>query len=66
MVLGIRWLRTLGEIYWNFQDMIMKFQIRDQHICVKGIQEKKLQVVEKPLVGKNSSQTIQFCLLQVS
>ena len=54
MVLGMQWLRTLGEISWNFQETIMKFEIKGQNLCLKGVSEKRLQVIEKPMEGKEN------------
>ena len=52
MVLGVQWLRTLGEISWNFQEMVMRFQVDGQQFCLKGVLEKKLQVIGGPIKDK--------------
>lgn len=66
MVLGIQWLRKLGEIHWDFHNMIMKFEVEGQHVCLKGITNNtRVQVVEE-LSQKASCAAIQFCLMQVT
>lgn len=64
MVLGIQWLRILGDISWNFQDMTMQFRIKEQHFCLKGVADEKLQVVERALNHNLATQSIHLCLLQ--
>ena len=37
MVLGVRWLRTLGPILWDFDDMCLAFWRRDRRVLWHGL-----------------------------
>lgn len=64
-VLGIQWLRQLGEVYWDFQTMTMRFDMDGQTVCLKGITHNtRVQEVEE-FSPKHACDTIQLCLLQV-
>ena len=65
MVLGIQWLRTLGEISWDFQNMIMKFTLDREQVVLKGVVAKKMKVIEGTPSEKLFEDSIHFCLLQV-
>jgi hypothetical protein len=39
MVLGIQWLRLLGPILWDFDQLTMEFQFDDVKCCLKGLQQ---------------------------
>lgn len=34
--LGARWLRTLGNITWNFSELIMQFILNGKRVIIKG------------------------------
>lgn len=36
IVLGAAWLKTLGDILWNFDTMKMKFTVENQEVCLQG------------------------------
>lgn len=36
VVLGVNWLKTLGAIIWDFDNMTMTFNFNDQHVFLKG------------------------------
>ena len=37
MVLGIQWLKQLGEVHWEFHNMTIRFEMEGQPVCVKGV-----------------------------
>ena len=39
-VLGTQWLRTLGEILWDFSKLVMKFHCDGNQIILKGLTDK--------------------------
>ena len=43
MVLGIQWLSTLGNIKWNFKELVMKFMSGGQKVCLRGTKQSELQ-----------------------
>ncbi|GJV48604.1 putative mitochondrial protein, partial [Tanacetum coccineum] len=43
MVLGIQWLSTLGNIQWNFKELVMKFVYKGERDCLRDTQQSKLQ-----------------------
>lgn len=66
MVFGIQWLNKLGEVHWDFHNMIMKFEVEGQTICLKGVTNNTRVHVVKEISSKNSCDAIQLCLLQVT
>lgn len=36
IVLGASWLKSLGDILWNFETMKMKFTVSQQEYCLQG------------------------------
>nr|GEU73192.1 putative mitochondrial protein [Tanacetum cinerariifolium] len=43
MVLGIQWLSTLGNIQWNFHDLVMRFVYEGQKVFLRGTKQSELQ-----------------------
>ena len=39
-VMGTHWLRTLGEILWDFAKLTMKFMSQDKEIILKGLSDR--------------------------
>lgn len=48
MVLEIRWLKELGSIFWNFEDLTMQFTYQGRAVILKGLTLAKL-IEEGPL-----------------
>jgi hypothetical protein len=36
VVLGIEWLRTLGDVLWNFSKLTMKFTLNGTRVTFRG------------------------------
>ncbi|KAG6497148.1 hypothetical protein ZIOFF_045036 [Zingiber officinale] len=36
VVLGAQWLKTLGDIIWNFSQLTMRFQDQGKEVCIRG------------------------------
>ena len=49
LVLGIQWLRELGEIRWNFKDLYMKFIRGNTEYVLKGDSNQKPFHMDKVL-----------------
>nr|GEU35756.1 hypothetical protein [Tanacetum cinerariifolium] len=43
LVLGVQWLSFLGDIKWNFKDLIMDFVYNDRRMVLRGTQKAALQ-----------------------
>ncbi|GAV81954.1 RVP_2 domain-containing protein [Cephalotus follicularis] len=37
VLLGIDWLRTLGDVAWNFAKLVMKFMLNGKQVVLKGM-----------------------------
>ena len=50
MVLGVQWLKTLGEIKWDFKKLRMEFEVHGKKHVLRGSTtqgELRLSVVSK-------------------
>ena len=65
MVLGIQWLRILGEITWNFHNMVMKFNLNGENMVLRGVMAKKMKVIERAPYERLFEDSTQSCFLQV-
>lgn len=54
MVLGIYWLRTLGQILWNFSDLSMEFDWQERRVRLQGLNPIQL-MEEKELTDINKA-----------
>nr|GEV74561.1 hypothetical protein [Tanacetum cinerariifolium] len=54
LVLGVQWLSILGDIKWNFKDLIMDFVYNDRRMVLRGTQKAALQWMS----GKRQSKEI--------
>lgn len=46
MVLGIKWLSTLGSVAWNFAKMTMNFEVGGQKHCLQGLTDTTVQMID--------------------
>ena len=66
MVLGIQWLKQLGEVPGDFHNMVLRFEVEGQSICLKGVTNSTKVNVIREISFKSSCDTIQLCLLYVT
>lgn len=45
VVLGATWLKTLGDILWNFETMKIKFMVSQQEFCLQGEQSVEVKAI---------------------
>lgn len=64
-VLGTQWLRTLGEILWNFSKMTMRFNISGKEILLKGLTRPKDKVVADTSLWRNAKKPATGAFLQL-
>ncbi|WOH00327.1 hypothetical protein DCAR_0519686 [Daucus carota subsp. sativus] len=65
MVLGVQWLSTLGTVKWNFNKLLMEFQVDKQFIRLKGVAPQKLKVVSAESSKKLFKNAAQLCFIQI-
>lgn len=65
MVLGVQWLTTLGPIYWDFKELLMKFDVDGCPFLLKGVHPQKVKLVQGAPFAKMLSATIELFLLHV-
>ncbi|XP_048492259.1 uncharacterized protein LOC125493205 [Beta vulgaris subsp. vulgaris] len=65
MVLGVQWLCTLGQIVWDFKQLLMQFSLDGMNFTLKGIPPKKLRVLEGDISAKMIDNAAQLCLMQL-
>ena len=70
IVLGVQWLQSLGTIYFNFQELFMKFFWEGKEIELRGIEGKTRKIINSHSMTKilNKQQRgliVQLCSLDV-
>ena len=63
MVLGIQWLKRLGEVKWDFNNLIMEFDYYAKHQILKGTpphRVKKVKGSHSLLISANQLYMIQL------
>ncbi|XP_077228593.1 uncharacterized protein LOC143861575 [Tasmannia lanceolata] len=53
-VLGVQWLKSLGNIIWNFENLTMTLDYQGKQYTLHGVQNLKVQTVE----GKELAQLL--------
>ncbi|XP_026396507.1 uncharacterized protein LOC113291158 [Papaver somniferum] len=62
-VLGIQWLRTLGDITWDFGKLTMQFSIQDTIITLTGNQSSSIMIMDvSPMQRLLSTENYGFLL----
>ncbi|XP_071688259.1 uncharacterized protein [Rutidosis leptorrhynchoides] len=56
MVLGIQWLKRLGNIMWNFDELKMVFTYNKDRIVLRGAKKAPLQWIKGKQLDKNCAQ----------
>nr|GEU34745.1 hypothetical protein [Tanacetum cinerariifolium] len=64
LVLAVEWLSILGEIKWNFKDLIMDFVYNDRRMVLRGTQKAALQWMSGKRQSKEISNGQCFAFIQ--
>lgn len=56
MVLGVYWLRTLGQILWNFSELTMEFKVQQKIVKLRGLSPN--QLMEEGRGGQKSTRQV--------
>lgn len=69
MVLSIQWLQQLGDITWNFNNLLIKFLYHGEECTLTGIPKQGLYMIsgvdmQKALHRKNQVASMQLCRLE--
>lgn len=64
-MLGIQWLSTLGTVKWEFKRLQMECQHEGRSHLLRGMQDKRIRVMNGTQMFKSKCDAIQLCMLQV-
>ncbi|GJX34061.1 retrotransposable element Tf2 [Tanacetum coccineum] len=62
LVLGVQWLSVLGDIKWNFKDLVMNFVYNGRRMVLRGTQKAALQWMNGKRQSKATSNGQVFCV----
>ncbi|XP_071705151.1 uncharacterized protein [Rutidosis leptorrhynchoides] len=62
MVLGIQWLKTLGDIKWNFDELKMQFKYKGSKVQLRGTKKAELQLLEAKRVPQVQLSSMILCV----
>ncbi|PRQ30153.1 putative nucleotidyltransferase, Ribonuclease H [Rosa chinensis] len=65
VLLGASWLRTLGDIIWNYEKMTMKFSVQGREFMLQGILDNDTALVSGATMTKLLKQEKQAMLIQL-
>ncbi|XP_010470588.1 PREDICTED: uncharacterized protein LOC104750484 [Camelina sativa] len=65
MVLGVQWLKTLGPITWEFEELEMGFKYKGQRVLLYGLKSGSVRDVKAQKLQKVQEDQAQFALLCV-
>ena len=63
LVLGVKWLVTLGDITWNFDKLIIEFVTQGRRHVLRGASNAKLKIVKKQQLHKALSSSVHISML---
>ncbi|GKA62966.1 gypsy/ty3 retroelement polyprotein [Tanacetum coccineum] len=62
LVLGVQWLSVLGDIKWNFKDLVMDFVYNGRRMVLRGTQKAALQWMNGKRQSKATSNGQVLCV----
>ena len=63
LVLGVKWLRELGLIVWNFKTLTMQFSFQNQQYILHGLKDGAIQLASKRQAAKCCNSVRGTCTL---
>ncbi|KAJ1384005.1 Ribonuclease H-like superfamily [Sesbania bispinosa] len=65
LVLGIKWLVTLGDIVWNFEKLQMEFKINGKRHILRGSTQGGIKTIRKQQVGKVLDEGVHLSMIHL-
>ncbi|XP_028214991.1 uncharacterized protein LOC114397062 [Glycine soja] len=65
MILGIKWLITLGNITWNFDKLTMEFTAQGKRHVLRGNSSINIKIIRKQWIHKTLAAGVHISMLQV-
>jgi len=65
LVLGIEWLITLGDILWNFDKLIMEFNVQGRRHVLRGSMAPRLKPAHKQQLSKAFIDSVHLSIMHV-
>ncbi|KAG6484069.1 hypothetical protein ZIOFF_060863 [Zingiber officinale] len=66
VVLGAQWLRTLGDIIWNFSQLTMRFQDQGKEVCIRGKRQDTITSISSYQAERLLKKDCSIFLMQLS
>ncbi|XP_042452681.1 uncharacterized protein LOC122037297 [Zingiber officinale] len=66
VVLRAQWLRTLGDIIWNFSQLTMRFQDQGKEVCIRGKKQDTITAISSYQAEQLLKKDCSIFLMQLS
>ena len=66
IILGVQWLKPLGDVFMNFEHMTCKFSYQGNPVVWKGRTYSELRLIDAEELEKGIKKVTQMALIQVS